>query len=91
VLWYSTHIDSNCTCNGIDDVVACIERNVARGLSGRWEVVAERADAIVVRPVFDRPRPNDDLCVLLRLRDGLIAEMRDFLSPAAALRYAGID
>ena len=26
VMWYSTDVDSNCTCNDKDEAVACIER-----------------------------------------------------------------
>jgi len=90
VLWYSTTVDSSCTCNGADDVAACIRRNVARGLTGRWELLGEHGDAIVVRPVFDPPRPSEELCVVMRGGDGLIVEMRDFRSRDHALRYAGV-
>jgi hypothetical protein len=90
VMWYSADVDSSCTCNGIDDAIACIERNVSRGLAGRWDVVGEAGDAVVVRPVLDPPRPDSRLALLLRFREDLVVEMRDFTSPDAALRYAGI-
>ena len=90
VMWYSADVDSSCTCNGMDDVIACIERNVARGLNGRFEVLAESDDAVVVRPVFDPPRSGSEMCLLLRTRDGLIVEMRDFASSESGLRYAGV-
>jgi len=90
VMWYSADVDSNYTCNGIDDAVACIERNLAAGLNGRFEVLGEREDAVVVRPLFDPPQPQRRMCLLLRARDGLIVELRDFASGDAALSYAGI-
>jgi hypothetical protein len=88
VMWYSTDIDSNCTCNDKDEAVACIERNLAAGLTGRFDVVREQGDVVVVQPMLDPPRAA--LCLLLHFRDGLIVEMRDFESPEAACRYAGI-
>ena len=90
VMWYSADVDSSCTCNGIDDAIACIERNVTRGLTGRWDVVGAAGDAVVVRPVVDPPRTGSEQSLLLRFRDELIVEMRDFPTPDAALRYAGI-
>jgi ketosteroid isomerase-like protein len=39
----------------------------------------------VVDPPLDRT-----FCQLFRFRGGLIVEMRDFTSPEAAYRYAGI-
>ena len=90
VMWYSADVDSNCTCNGADDAIACIRRNVAVGLKGRFEVLGEAADAVVVHPAFDPPRHATEMCLLLRFRDDLIVEMRDFGSAAAALRYAGM-
>lgn len=89
VMWYSSDVDSNCTCNDRDDVIACIQRNVEVGLSGRFEVLRERGDDVIVRPVFE-PQFEPRFCQLLRFRDGLIVEMRDFVSPEAAYRYAGI-
>jgi len=91
VMWYSTEVDSSMTCNGADDAVACIERNLARGLTGRFELVGERDDFVVVSPVFDPPASGLQGCLLLRFRDGLIAEMRDFRSVETALRYAEIE
>jgi hypothetical protein len=88
VMWYSSDVDSNCTCNDRDDVIACIQRNVEVGLSGRFEVLRERGDDVIVRPVFEPLEGR--FCQLLRFRDGLIVEMRDFVSPEAAYRYAGI-
>jgi ketosteroid isomerase-like protein len=91
VMWYSVDVDSNDTCNGSDAAIACIERAVADGLPARtFELFGERDDFVVVRPVFDPPRPERQLCLLLRFRDGLIAEMRDFADAATALAYAGI-
>jgi hypothetical protein len=89
VMWYSAGIDSNCTCNDKDDVVACIERNLAAGMTGRFEVLAEGDDVAVARPVFDPPLQGDG-CLLLRFRDDAIVEMRDFTSAQAALGYAGL-
>jgi hypothetical protein len=89
VMWYSADVDSNCTCNDKDDVIACIERNLAAGSTGRFDVLREHDDVVVVRPVREPPREGD-LCLLLRFRDGLIVEMRDFRSPSAADRYAGL-
>ena len=89
VMWYSASVDSNSTCNDKDDAVACIERNVAAGLTGRFELLGERDDFVLVRPALDPPRPGTS-CLLLRFRDGLIVEMRDFDSPQAARLYAGI-
>jgi len=89
-MWYSTDVDSSMTCNDADDAVACIERNLARGLTGRFELVGERDDFVVVRAVLDPPAPEWRGCLLLRFRDGLIAEMRDFADAQAALSYAGI-
>ena len=82
VMWYSADVDSSCTCNGIDDAIACIERNACRRLTGRREVVGEAGDGVVVRPVLDPPRPESELSLLLRFRD--------FRTPDAGLRYAGI-
>ena len=90
VMWYSTNVDSNYTCNDRDDVVACIERNLAGGIGGRFEMLREHGDDLVVRPVLVPPVWGS-FCQLLRFRDGLIVEMRDFVSPEAASRYAGID
>lgn len=90
VMWYSTNVDSNYTCNDRDDVVACIERVIADGLGGRFEVLGARDDAVVVQPVFEQPRDHAP-CLLLRARDGAIVEMRDFDSREAAFSYAGID
>jgi len=91
VMWYSADVNSNYTCNGKDDAVACIERALARGLSGRFVVIGERDDMVVVRPVLDPPAPARELCQLFRFRDGLIVEMRDFASSDAVLRYTGLD
>jgi hypothetical protein len=90
VMWYSADVNSNFTCNGAEDAIACIEPGLARGLTGHFELVGERDDFVVVRPVLDPPAPERQLCLLLRFRDGLIAEMRDFASTEAALRYAEI-
>jgi len=46
-------------------------------------------DSVVVQPVLDPPRDSAQ-CLLLRFRDGLIVEMRDFASSDAARLYAGI-
>jgi hypothetical protein len=90
VMWYSTNVDSNYTCNDRDDVIACIERAIADGLTGRFEVLGVRDDFIVVQPVLD-PSREHTLSLLLRVRDDAIVEMRDFDSPAAAFAYAGIE
>jgi hypothetical protein len=90
VMWYSTDVNSNYTRNAAEDAVACIERNLGAGLTGRFELLGEREDAVVVRPSFDPPRPASELCLLIRAREGLIVELRDFASSDAALRYAGI-
>jgi hypothetical protein len=90
VMWYSTNVDSNCTCNDRDDVIACIERAIAAGLTGRFEVLGVRADFIVVQPMLDSPRGHT-VSHVFRVRDGSIVEMRDFDSPAAAFAYAGIE
>jgi hypothetical protein len=90
VMWYSADVNSNYTCNNKEDAIACIERNLAAGLTGRFEVIGERDDFVVVRPVLDPPSEIGAMCQLLRFRDGLIVEMRDFESPEGALRYAGI-
>jgi hypothetical protein len=89
VMWYSDDVDSNRTCNDRDDVVACIERNLATGVTGRFDILRENADVVVVRPVLDPPLEGS-FCQLFRFRGGLIVEMRDFASPDAACRYAGI-
>ena len=89
VMWYSANLDSNFTCNDKDDAVACIERGVADGLTGRFEVLAEHDDIAVVQPVLDPPR-GGGFCLLVRFRDGLIVALRDFASPRDALAYAGI-
>jgi hypothetical protein len=88
VMWYSADVNSNLTCNDKDDAVACIERNVAYGMTGHFEVLAEGEDVVVVRPMLDPPREGQG-CLLLRFRDGLIVEMRDFASATDALVYAG--
>ena len=80
VMWYSADVDSNCTCNGADDAIACIQRNVV-GLRGRFEVLGEAGDAVVVHPSYDPPRQATEMCLLLRFRDDLIVEMRDFTRP----------
>ena len=90
VMWYSAEVDSNLTCNGKDDAVACVERGLARGLSGRFELLAEGEDFAVVQPLLDPPHPERPPCLLLRFRGGLIVELRDFRTAAAALGYAGI-
>jgi hypothetical protein len=90
VMWYSADVNSNHTCNDREDVIACIERNVADGLTGRFEVLVAEDDFVVVQPVLDRPRSHT-FSLLLRVRDDAIVEMRDFGSPAAAFRYAGIE
>jgi hypothetical protein len=90
VMWYSADVNSNDTCNGKDDAVACIERSLARGLRGRFELLGEAEDLAVVHPVLDPPEPPRPMCLLLRSRDGLIVEMRDFPDAASALHYAGI-
>lgn len=89
VMWYSTGVNSNYTCNDKDDVVTCIERNVVAGLTGSFELLGERDDFVAVRPALDPPRAGGT-CLLLRFRDGLIVEMRDFDSPQGACAYAGI-
>ena len=89
VMWYSADVDSNCTCNDKEDAVACIERNLEAGLIGRFDVLREQDDVVVVRPVFE-PARDRPFCLLLRFRGGLIVEMRDFVSPAAAYAYAGL-
>jgi len=88
VMWYSADVDSNVTCNGRDDAVACIERNAHAGLTGHFDVLAAGDDLVVVSPVTDPPLPQAGFLVL-RLRDGLIVELRDFRTSADALRYAG--
>jgi len=89
VMWYSTNVDSNYTCNDRDDVIACIERAIAAGLTGRFEVLGVRADFIVVQPVLEQPHAPT-VSHVFRVRDGAIVELRDFDSPAAAFAYAGI-
>jgi hypothetical protein len=89
VMWYSDDVDSNRTCNDKDDVIACVERNLATGVTGRFDVIGEGGDVVVVRPVLDPPREGT-FCQLFRFRGGLIVEMRDFASSEAAYRYAGI-
>ena len=89
VMWYSDDVDSNRTCNDRDDVIACVERNLATGVTGRFDVIGEDGDVVVVRPVLDPPG-DGTFCQLFRFRGGLIVEMRDFASPEAAHRYAGI-
>ena len=89
VMWYSVDVNSNYTCNDRDDAIACIERSLVPGMTGRFEVVGVGADTVVVQPVLDPPRDGSQ-CLLLRFRDGLIVEMRDFASSAAARSYAGI-
>ncbi len=90
VMWYSVGVDSNVTCNSQADVEACIERAVERGLTGRWELVTEGDDFVVVRPVVEGPELNPDFHQVFRVRDGLIVEMRDFRTRDEALRYVGI-
>ena len=89
VMWYSTDVDSSCTCNDKDEAVACIERNLEAGLTGRFDVLREHDDVVVVRPVLE-PARDGVFCLLLRFRGGLIVEMRDFVSPTAAYAYAGL-
>jgi hypothetical protein len=89
VMWYSADVDSNCTCNDKDEAVACIERNLEAGLTGRFDVLREHDDVVVVRPVLE-PVRDGAFCLLLRFRGGLVVEMRDFVSPAAAYAYAGL-
>jgi hypothetical protein len=61
-----------------------------RGLSGHFELLGERDGFMVVRPVTNPPRPDRQMCLLLRFRDALIVEMRDFANAQAAMSYAGI-
>ena len=89
VMWYSADVNSNDTCNDREDAIACIERNLIPGMTGRFDVVGAGDDIVVVQPVLDPPRHSSQ-CLLLRFRDGLIVEMRDFASSEAARRYAGI-
>ena len=89
VMWYSTDVDSNCTCNDKEDAVACIERNLEAGLTGRFDVLREYDDVVVVRPALE-PARDGASCLLLRFRGGLIVEMRDFASRSAAYAYAGL-
>jgi hypothetical protein len=59
VMWYSTTVDSNFTCNDRDDVVACIQRVTEDGLSGRFEVLGSRPlVAVVERLMHFRHRPS---------------------------------
>lgn len=88
VMWYSVDVNSNFTCNDRNDVIACIERGLVAGLTGHLEVLGASDDFVVVRPVTEPPRETDHV-LLLRFRDGLVVEMRDFESSEAALRYAG--
>ena len=88
-MWYSADVDSSRTCNSRDDVIACIERNLTAGMTGRFEVLAEHDEVVVVQPVLDPPRTGTG-CLLVRFRDEAIVELRDFVSPQAALAYAGI-
>jgi hypothetical protein len=90
VMWYSADVDSNVTCNSQEDVEACVARAVGRGLTGRWELVAERADFVVVHPVVEGPELNPAFHQVFRVRDGLIVELRDFRTREEALEYAGI-
>ena len=90
VMWYSSDVNSNFTCNDREDVVACIERNLEwETMTGRFDVVAARDDCVVVRPVVESR--EFEHAMLLRFRDELIIEMRDFGSAAAACRYAGVE
>jgi hypothetical protein len=89
VMWYSVDVDSNYTCNDREDVIACIERAIGGGIDGRFDVLREQGDDVIVRPVLEPPR-EASFCQLLRFRDGLIVEMRDFASLEAADRYAGM-
>src|SRR5439155_23032884 len=88
VMWYSASVDSNDTCNSADDVIACIERNLADGLSD-WELAAEGADFALMRPVRPDVDPAATMHLLLRLRGGLVVEMRDFRTRDDALAYVG--
>jgi hypothetical protein len=89
VMWYSADVNSNYTCNDREDAIACIDRNLVAGMTGRFEVVGAGDDVVVVQPILDPPRDSSQ-CLLLRFRDGLIVEMRDFASSGAARLYAGI-
>jgi ketosteroid isomerase-like protein len=87
VMRYSADVDSNVTCNGRDEAVACIERNAHAGLTGHFDGLAAGDDLVVVSPATDPPLLQPGFLVL-RLRDGLIVELRDFRSSADAHRYA---
>jgi hypothetical protein len=90
VMWYSADVDSNLTCNDREDAIACIKRNLEwETMTGRFHVVGSRDDFVVVQAVLDNG-PQFQGALLLRFRDGLILEMRDFDSADAACRYAGI-
>ena len=89
VMWYSADVNSNFTCNDKDDVIACIGRGLEAGLTGRFDVVGESGDFVVVQAVTEPPRALER-ALMLRFRDGLVVEMRDFESAGAALRYAGL-
>ena len=90
VMWYSVDVNSNYTCNSKEDAIACIERNLAGRSDGSWELVRECDDFVVLKPHLRDPDVEFEPHLLLRVRDGLIVEMRDFGSREDALRYAGI-
>jgi len=90
VMWYSVDVDSNVTCNSQEDVEACVRRALDRGLTGRWDLVAEGDGFVVVHPVVEGPELNPAFHQVFRIRDGLIVEMRDFRTRDAALAYVGI-
>ena len=89
VMWYSRDVNSNFTCNSKEDAVACVQRSLDTGITGRFDVVAQGPEYVVVQAITEPPRERDH-ALLMRFRDGLIVEMRDFASPAEAIRYAGM-
>ena len=88
VVWRGTRGE---LCRNRDEVRSVFEGWLARGYSGRPEVVAESDDRIVVDPHVEPPYEHaPELHHVFVVEDGRIVEMRDYPSRAAALEAVGL-
>ena len=76
VVWRGTRGE---LCRNREEVRSVFEGWLARGLSGRPEIIAESDDRIVVDPHVEPAHPEvPELHHVFTLRDGLIVEMQDY-------------
>ena len=84
--WSSVGVDSNVGANGEGEATACSADGLARGPSGRFELLGEGGGFAVAHPAAEPPERARELCRLLHFRNGPTGERRDYPNAEAASR-----